>query len=288
MKLERSNVEFPIWRKKVDSSLLQHKGTTIPNWACSMWDISLLFSKCSSKKDPESQVKILFDKSIFKGQVTIASKGRKTPAYRLWFADDLQMKLKETFPMTFMRDIENRLRKEKKMDIEEEIPFWEFLDIEFDKSNKQFIFNAYYTQKPSFPELFKRIIGSPMIHKIDDELNEKPPIRIYKQDWKSRDQLDYELEAENTLYTLLDTKNKLIYIGEAKQLVKRLKGSHPSIPGWDYYRYEVLPNAYKDLDRVTLERMLIRYVASIFPNKTGVLFKTIDGYTLSNDKIDSN
>jgi len=171
MKLERSNVEFPIWRKKVDSSLLQHKGTTIPNWACKMWDIDQLFSKCTSKKDPKSQVTITFDKTNYEGQVTIASKGRATPAYRLWFTEELQIKLKETYPMSFMRDIENRLRKEKQADIENEIPFWEFLDMEFDHTNRTFLFNAYYTQKPSFPELFKRIIGSPMIHKIDDELN---------------------------------------------------------------------------------------------------------------------
>ena len=37
MKYERSNVEFPIWRKKVDKSLFEHNGTTIPEWACKMW-----------------------------------------------------------------------------------------------------------------------------------------------------------------------------------------------------------------------------------------------------------
>ena len=67
MKLERSNVEFPIWRKKVDSSLLQHKGTTIPNWACKMWNIDNLFQNCPSKKDPQSQVNITFNKSAFNG-----------------------------------------------------------------------------------------------------------------------------------------------------------------------------------------------------------------------------
>jgi len=66
-----------------------------------------------------------------------------------------------------------------------------------------------------------------------------------------------------------------------------LKGSHPSIPNWNYYRYEVLPNAYDDLDRRTLERMLIRYLASIYPNKAGLASMNTKGYTLSNDKIDS-
>jgi len=34
MKLERSKIEYPLWRKKVDSSIFDYKGTTIPTWAC--------------------------------------------------------------------------------------------------------------------------------------------------------------------------------------------------------------------------------------------------------------
>ena len=36
-----------------------------------------------------------------------------------------------------------------------------------------------------------------MFHKIDDELSDKRPFRIYTQDWKPREQLDFEIEAEN-------------------------------------------------------------------------------------------
>ena len=39
MKFERSNVKHPLWRKKVDASLFNYKGTTIPTWACDMWGI---------------------------------------------------------------------------------------------------------------------------------------------------------------------------------------------------------------------------------------------------------
>ena len=288
MKVERSNIEFPIWRKKVDSSLFQHGGTTIPNWACRMWGIDKLFSACSSKSDPDSQVEIIFEQTHYPGWVTIATKGRASPAYRLWFTDDLQYKLKEIFPMSFMRDIESRLRKRKTTPIEVEIPFWEFLDIEFDIKKKQFYFTAYYTQRPSFPELFKRLIGSPMIHKVDDELMDKPTFRIYKQDWKTRVQLDFEIEVDNIIYTLADTNNKLIYVGEAKRLVKRLKGDHKTIPNWDYYRYDVLPRQITDRQRVTLERMFIRYLASLIRNKANISNLNISDYSLVNDRIDFN
>ena len=65
--------------------------------------------------------------------MTIAKEGRKTPAYRLWYQKQLSYELKDAFLMSFVRDIEDRLRKSKgtdKTSIEEEIPFWEFLDIE--------------------------------------------------------------------------------------------------------------------------------------------------------------
>ena len=50
----------------------------------------------------------------------------------MFFSKDLSALIKETFLMSYMRDIEKKLRKEKTIDIENEIPFWEFLDIEFE------------------------------------------------------------------------------------------------------------------------------------------------------------
>ena len=57
-------------------------------------------------------------------------------------------------------------------------------------------------------------------------MSKKPPFRIYKQKWIPRSELEFELGANNVLYTLIDTKNKLLYIGEAGNLVKRLRQGH--------------------------------------------------------------
>ena len=135
MKSERSKVEFPIWRKKVDSSLFQHQGTTIPKWVCGIWNIESKFPKKGGKGKPESKVSIKFGDINFIGWITSSwPEKRSSIVYRLWFDDDLNSKLKEEYLMSFMRDIEGRLRKKgnKKTDIEDEIPFWEFLDIEFE------------------------------------------------------------------------------------------------------------------------------------------------------------
>jgi hypothetical protein len=253
-----------------------------------MWGIQEDFSSCTSRKNPSSKVIVKFKNSEYNGRVTVAKQGRTTPAYRLWYSDVLSYKLKDAFLMSFVRDIEARLRKsggKQETSIEDEIPFWEFLDIQYARKDRAFLFEAYYVQKPQFSELFKRFVQSPILHKIDDELNQKPLFRIYKTDWKPRAELEFEMEEHNVLYTLIDTKNKLIYVGEASNLVERLRQDHPSIPKWDYFRYNVLPNEMEP-HRKTFERMIIRDFASILENEGSKGFKKVSDYKLTNDKID--
>ena len=203
----------------------------------------------------------------------------------MWFGDDLQTELKEVFLMSFMRDIENRLRSEKDSEIEEDIPFWEFLDIEFNERSKTVRMTAHYTQVPTFPELFRRLTYSPALKRIDDELNDKGTTRIYKQDWRQREEFEVEIGAENVIYMLIDTKEKLLYIGEADRLVQRLQAGHPLIKNWDFYRYDVLPEELRKF-RLDLERMIIRNFATVLPNKRNIQMKTISEFQLANEKID--
>jgi len=184
-----------------------------------------------------------------------------------------------------MRSLEQRLTQNEDIDIEEEIPFWEFLDIEYDEANREFHFHAYYRQAASFPNLFERLVESPGLKRIADELEGKKELRIHKQEWKPRDQLSFEIGATNVLYLLLDTENKLIYVGEASDLITRLSQPHSSIPNWDLYRYSVLPTQLTPF-RIALERMLIRDIASLFPNKKKVQNFSISEFRLANDKID--
>jgi hypothetical protein len=145
---------------------------------------------------------------------------------------------------------------------------------------------AYYKQEASFPNLFERLISSPVISKIADELEDKKEARIHKQDWKLRKELGYQLGALNVIYMLIDTKNKLLYIGEAQDLIRRLSQPYPTIKDWDYFRYSVLPDKLAPY-RVVLERMLIRDFASLLRNKKEVKCISISDYSLANDKIDN-
>lgn len=249
-----------------------------------MWGLTEKFGDVTSVSDERSNVTVGYQGENYPGWVTIARKGRKTPAIRLWYSDDLAQKLKYSFLMSYMRSLEQRLTSTKE-DIEKRIPFWEFLDIEFNAHERRFIFTAYYRQEPSFPNLFERLIGSPGLKRVSDELEGKRERRIYKQDWKKKEELNFEIGATNVLYLLIDTHNKLLYAGEAKDLISRLNQPHSSIPEWDHYRYSVLPSALAPF-RVALERMLIRDLATLFPNKKNINSLMLSDYQLANDRID--
>ena len=286
---ERSNVRNEMWRKKVDNSIFRYDGTTIPRWMVANWELEKYFpDKDGSlrKGDKESQTSIRFNNENFEGHLTCSfPKNRSNKVHRLWISEDLKEELKRTFVMSHMRDIESGLRGDVG-DIEKEIPFWEFVDIEFDQENRVFIFTAHYKHEPLFPDLFTNLAGSPALKVIEDEIDDKSDFRIHKQDWKSKDKLETEMGALNTIYTLIDVDNKLIYVGEAKDLRKRLKQKYPSIPDWTHYRYDVLPKNTSSEVRVAIERMMIRSFASLLNNKTNVESFEISSYRLANDKID--
>jgi hypothetical protein len=283
MKSERQNIEFAIWRKKVDKSLFNYSGITIPAWACRMWTLPDLFGGITSKNHPKAATSITFQNRAYSASVTTAPHGRMNPAFRLWFDPELSYELKQSFLMSYMRALEADLGHSQ--DIEQDIPFAEFLDIEFDTEQRTFRFVAYYAMRPAFPHLFKRLLGSPAIKAVDDELAGKETHRIHKQDWKARSEVVFELGAKNVIYFLLATETKRFYVGEARDLVKRLLQPHPSIPDWDYFRYDVLPFVL-DPYRVALERMLIRDFAAIISNETGIECREIRGYVLANDRVD--
>lgn len=264
MPLERKDVAAPMWRKKVDGSLLTASVTPIPAWVARMWSINECFPVPGGKRDPDSAVTISFQGVTFKGAVVAYRAARSVPKFRLFIDNELGMALAESFPMSNMRELESRLRKADGIysDVEQEIPFWEFLDIDFHGPTKHFNFVAYFRQRPSFPSLFRRLSGAPPLKRIRDELAGQDDPRIYKQPWKPREEFEAEIGAVNVIYMLIDTKEGLFYVGEAGNLIRRLKAPRDVIPNWDYYRYDMLPTVLEPF-RLQLERMLISDIDSL-------------------------
>lgn len=289
MKLERSDVEFPLWRKKVDSSLFNKLDTPIPNWLAKVWSIHTVFGTSTSRKNPQANVLIKFENKLYKGWVTYAKYVAKDTSYKLFFSKEFAEKLKDVFIMSYMRSLEQRLRignPEYPNAIEEDIPFWEFLDIEFDASKKVFKCKAHYFQKPIFPELFKQFVRSHLIKEIENKLLDKGDFKFVKENWRERSEVKRYIGKGNIIYYLIDTKNKLLYIGESEG-IKRLIQSRSEIPSWDFFRIDVLPEWLNRGQRLEIERLIIRSFASVLNNYRGIKSKQISKYKLVNRKIDS-
>ena len=198
--------------------------------------------------------------------------------------------------MSHIRWLEVELRKQEgkksaqaSKETERETPFWEFIDIEFDYENKQFIFTDYFKQEAYFPEVFKHLIGSPKLKQIEGSIFNNFE-KIINQDWKEKDQLVTELGANNVIYTLLDEVNKLIYVGETGQdlkirLADREHYKNAGIPNWTHYRFEVLPSSIETKARKEIEDMTIRAYATLFSNTKDVKSFKISDYKLVNRKI---
>lgn len=283
MKVERTKVNFPLWRKKVDSSLLKTSETPIPNWLHSVWSISSLDLNNYSK------VQIFFNKKIFLGKLRWYKRKGNHKQLRLSFDSNLGDILKQEFLMSYMRSLESDIRKSKNIsyDMEKEVPFWEFLDIEFDFKTMTFYFTNHYSVTSDFQYLYSAIKQSQILHVIDKEYNLSKS-KIFKSDWLDKSDLKNNLDVKNVIYYLIDKDNKELYIGQASSLKQRLLGVRNEIPNWTHYRFDQLPESFSDKDRISLERVLIRGYASLLKNTQSIESINISDYVLKNKAIDKN
>ena len=151
MPSERSDVRFPLWRKKVDGAMFDDKCTVLPIWVRdNLFGITDLFPH-RSKKDPESETRIVIThpggkKTRHVAHVTTLPRPGLGPVMRLHFGKDVRGWLSEAFKKTFLRNEERKSRGLNGPTIERLIPFWEFIDIEWDGGESEFHFRAWYTQ----------------------------------------------------------------------------------------------------------------------------------------------
>src|SRR5690348_5796576 len=94
-KLERQDIQFPIWRKKVDGSMFNERMITVPNSFSRFWNLAARFSGVLKKSDPRSSVQIFFEGMQYAGNIT-GHKTRKN-LYRISYGNDLTEKLKDLF-----------------------------------------------------------------------------------------------------------------------------------------------------------------------------------------------
>lgn len=293
---DRRSVSFPMWRKKVDRTLLNDQGCTVlPSWVVDNFGIKGKYGVGKNKE--ENMVLIHFKNEVFSGgAITVQTKSRATPFYRLWLPLELVEELRKSFQMTYIRGLEEELQKkdntgtEINWDSENEIPFWEFLDIEYDYEYEQIYLTAHWTQKPTFPKFYEQVIKSQLTKRIEKEVLQGKELVITKGDWKERSLLQSQIRAKNVIYWLADVVNKELYVGMAESLTDRVTNNRPEIPNWTHYRFDVLPREFDEKIRLEIEKMTIRSIASILTNnptgKKSIPSLEISDYKLKNKQIE--
>jgi len=97
---------------------------------------------------------------------------------------------------------------------------------------------------------------------------------------------DFKRHADvvNVIYYLVNTRKKLLYIGKAEILGKRVKPGrvHQNMPGdWDKFRYDIIKLEYSNILE-KLEDHTIRAFASVLKNNKTYPSLELDQYTLVN------
>jgi len=164
MPYERSNVEFPLWRKKMDGAMFDDKCTVIPIWVRkNVFQINKRFTK-KNKNHIDSKVEIVIaqkngKKSIHDASVTLSP--RKTinnPVMRLYFGDDVKEWLKISFRKTYLRNEQRKKDGLNGSQIEKKYQFWEFIDIEWNEKESKFYFRSWYNIEESEERITKKKI----------------------------------------------------------------------------------------------------------------------------------
>jgi hypothetical protein len=253
-----------------------------------MWGITDEFSDAKGRSDPAAGIGCAFKGAEYGAEIVPHRGGRQ---HRLFLPEASRIALAATFPMSYLRELDVRLAgaagaTTKRSDEDAtRRALWEFLDLEFDLSTRRLRLTAHYVQRPDFPYLFSRLVGSAPLKAAEDGAERRRGLRIHKQPWRPRWEYDFEIGARNVVYTLVDCVNHLIYVGEADDMIARFKRGHATIPAWTHYRYNLLPPELAPL-RLVIERMAIRDMDAVMGLDAAHLPIAPGSFRLTNLRID--
>lgn len=171
--IERSDVQWPLWRKKVDRSLLFYGITPIPIWVCRLWQIESRFGEVHSQKDPASRIDVTMPADDRRHAGHICRLRTPGDPYRLYLKGPALRWIRQRFPMTYIRELEAAIAdgNDTRTGEASAIAYWEFLDIEYDQSSRTALLTAHYCLPAPFPALMAQLQSADVIDQLSLRLN---------------------------------------------------------------------------------------------------------------------
>jgi len=149
-------------------------------------------------------------------------------------------------------------------------------------NDKNFRIIPFIVIESKWNKLFRRLADENVFGWLFDK--DKKYLIHHSSAWHVKKEFKNHKNATNVIYYLLNKKKRLLYIGKAENLGKRVKPGrdHQGMPGdWDMFRYDIVKPEYSNiLERI--EDHTIRSFASVLNNKRKFPTLGIKEYTLVN------
>ena len=180
----------------MDGAMFDDKCTVLPIWVRDrLFNVTQRFPH-RSKKHLESETSIIIThpggkKTSHVAHVTTLPRPALGPVMRLHFGNEVKEWLSKAFNKTYLRNEERKAHGLNGPTIERLIPFWEFIDIEWDTEEDTFHFRAWYTQG----EVGENRPGEALVE-ISEETEVEPPKYTAWMVLQNPDSIYADVEAE--------------------------------------------------------------------------------------------
>lgn len=272
------------YHKKVDRSLLKW-GFTVPIGFVE----SFLQGEAISPGSSKERI-LVWGKSKYHVKLSHVNRKKAKTVYQIrWDSNnDLLARLRQTFVQSYvilksqkeLFDIEKGVRKHFRTSLEggqQEVVVFKPI------SKSEIKVKEFIRIENEWNPLFQRLIRENVFGWVFDRKDKEYLIQRSTK-WYDVKEFPKHMNAINVVYYLAHTGEKLIYIGKADELGKRVKPGtkHQNMPAdWDMFKYDIVrPEFSSILERI--EDHTIRTVASILRNSAEYSSLNVSEYKIVN------
>ncbi len=257
-------MKYKPYCKKIDRSMIDW-GFTIPKDYVKDFEAGRSVKKGSSRS-----VNILWDKKKYPVRLCHVNRKNYPSVYQLRWDNnnELLKKLRKTFIQSYIVlksqkeafDVKKELKKHFRTKDPHEAILFSPLDNETIKAE------IFIRVENEWNTLFRRLTEENVFGWIFDK--DKKYLISRSTNWMKVKEFKKHINAVNVIYYLANTKKKLLYVGKAHALGKRVKlgKDHQNMPkDWDLFKYDIIKPEYANiLERI--EDHTIRTLAAVLKN----------------------
>ncbi len=270
--------------KKVDRSMMDW-GFTIPK---DRWDS--FQAGVTVKLGTSRDIIIIWDKKRYSAKLYHINRTEYNPVYQLrWDSNkELLKKIRKTFIQSYVilksqKELFDITKKERKYFRTKMDSGKQEVIIIRPKNSKEIEFEVFIKIENEWNTLFERLAEENVFGWIFNKKDKQYLIQR-STSWIKVKDFKKHSNALNVIYYLVNTSKRLLYIGKAENLGKRIKPGrkHQNMDGdWDLFKYDVVrPEFSNILEKI--EDHTIRSFAAILKNQEQYPSINISNFTLVN------